>query len=249
MRVLGIIPARYGSTRFPGKPLALIHGKPMIQRVYERAVSATCLDKVVVATDDERISKVVSSFGGRFVMTSASHESGTDRCAEVLSKKPESFDVIINIQGDEPYISTDQIEQVADCFKDPKTELATLVKRISDKQELFNKNIPKVVTDDNGWALYFSRNLVPFCKEEEIEQYISHGLFLKHIGIYGYRAEVLPHLTMLSRPPIEKAESLEQLRWLHHGYRIRTAVTSSENLAVDVPGDIARLEAVFKNGN
>lgn len=245
MKLLGIIPARYGSTRFPGKPLALILGKSMIERVFRKASESKLLSDVIVATDDQRIYDHVLAFGGKAVMTSASHPSGTDRCAEVLEKSVDKFDVVINIQGDEPFIHHGQIDQVIACFNNPDAEIATLVKVISEERELDNRNIPKVVIQKSGKALYFSRRTIPFCTEEQKIKFLSEGKFLKHIGIYGYRAEVLPKLALLEKSQLEIMESLEQLRWLENGYTIMTAVTSYENMAVDSPEDVLLIEERF----
>ena len=245
MKVIGIIPARFASTRFPGKPLALIHGKTMIQRVYERARLAGSLSKVVVATDDQRIYDHVKQFGGEVVMTSPSHPSGTDRCAEVLKTSGNDCDLVINIQGDEPYIHPQQIDLLVNCFSNNDAAIGTLVKCITGIDELQNRNIPKVVKDNSGWALYFSRQTIPYCKPEDIENNLSKGLFFKHIGIYGYLSSILPSLAALPTGNLESCESLEQLRWLENGYKIMTAVSDHENIAVDTPGDVTLIEQRF----
>lgn len=242
MKTLGIIPARFGSTRFPGKPLAQIHGKSMIERVYRRAKMARLLSDVIVATDDQRIFDHVSSFGGKVVMTSDQHPSGTDRCAEVLAKFPDNYELVVNIQGDEPYIHPDQIDLLVTCFKGPDVSLATLVKKITEYIDLENVNIPKVVRQSSGKALYFSRRTIPFCKDADKLSWLEKGFFFKHIGIYGYRAEVLPILAKLPPTNLELCESLEQLRWLENGFQIMTAVTDHDNVAVDTPADIAIIE-------
>lgn len=242
MKVLGIIPARYGSTRFPGKPLAQILGKSMIERVYRRALDSKLLSEVIVATDDQRIYDHVSAFGGKVVMTSSSHPSGTDRCAEVLEKSADKYEVVVNIQGDEPFIHPGQIDQVIECFKNPDSEIATLVKVIVEERELESRNIPKVVIQQSGKALYFSRRIIPFCADEEKIKFLSEGKFYKHIGIYGYRASVLPKLAQLEKSQLEIMESLEQLRWLENGYSIMTAVTEYDNMAVDSPEDVLLIE-------
>lgn len=213
MATLGIIPARYASTRFPGKPLVDIDGKSMIQRVYEQACSAASLDKVVIATDDERIITAVKSFGGDYALTRADHQSGTDRCAEV-AEKLKGFDIIINIQGDEPYIDPLQIDLLCSCFQDPGVKLATLVKKIYTEEELFNHNTPKVVLNSAQEAIYFSRQTIPFIRKTGQENWIGAHQFYKHIGIYGYTAETLQHITRLQPSSLELAESLEQLRWI-----------------------------------
>ena len=245
MKTLGIIPARFGSTRFPGKPLALIHGKTMIERVYRRASQSTLLSDVVVATDDSRIFDHVSSFGGKVAMTSPSHPSGTDRCAEVLQSQNEPFDLVINIQGDEPYIHPGQIDLLINCLLRSDADIATLVKKIVDPAELDNLNIPKVVRQNSGYALYFSRRTIPFCKEQDRLNFLEKGLFFKHIGIYGYRSQILPALAKLPAGNLESCESLEQLRWLENGYRIMTAVSDHDNIAVDTPDDIKVIEQKF----
>lgn len=241
MKFVGIIPARYASSRFPGKPLADIGGKPMIQRVYEQV--SKILDTVCVATDDERIFKVVQDFGGRVYMTSVNHRSGTDRCAEAMTLLPDQdFDVVINIQGDEPFIETSQIQALMGCFDSESTQIATLVKpfRPDDSyQTLANPNSPKVVLDAEGNALYFSRSVIPYLRHVEPADYLKRHTFFKHIGIYAYRKDVLSDLARLQQTPLEQCESLEQLRWLENGYRIRTAQTLVENVAVDTPEDLA----------
>lgn len=245
MKVLGIIPARFGSTRFPGKPLALIHGISMIERVYARACKANSLSEVIVATDDNRIYDHVKAFGGKVLMTSDSHPSGTDRCAEVVRMHSNKFDFVVNVQGDEPYIHPGQIDLLVSCFKNESTPIATLIKKIEDTAELHNVNIPKVVIASNGNALYFSRSMVPYTKPETIAADFSKLTFYKHIGIYGYSARILPELAALPKSSLETAESLEQLRWLENGYSIATAVSEHENMAVDTPGDIALIESRF----
>lgn len=253
MRFIGIIPARYASSRFPGKPLADIGGKMMIQRVYEQV--KPCLDDVWVATDDERIRKAVEDFGGKAVMTSDQHQSGTDRCLEASRKIGGDYDVVVNIQGDEPFIQARQIESLKACFvKDSgkKICLATLVKAftVNDGLEaLLNINTPKVVLNLKGEAMYFSRSVIPFRRGVPQEEWLSKGTFYKHIGIYAYRMETLAEIAALPQSPMELAESLEQLRWLENGYSIQTAVTDIENLAVDTPEDLEKirqyLEAKF----
>ena len=245
MKVLGIIPARFGSTRFPGKPLALIHGKSMIERVYNRACLAGALDEVIVATDDSRIYDHVKAFGGKVMMTSDQHPSGTDRCAEVVRVHSNRFDFVVNVQGDEPYIHPGQIDLLVSCFEKNSTPVATLIKKIEDPAELHNVNIPKVVVATNGNALYFSRSMVPYTKPETIAADFSKLTFFKHIGIYGYSAAILPELAALPKSRLETAESLEQLRWLENGFSIATALSDHENMAVDTPGDIALIESRF----
>ncbi|WP_419801140.1 3-deoxy-manno-octulosonate cytidylyltransferase [Mucilaginibacter sp.] len=240
MKFLGIIPARHASTRFPGKPLANIAGKTMIRRVYEQALQCSLLEKVVVATDDLQIFDHVLEFGGLVEMTSAQHQSGTDRCAEVSAIFPE-FDVVINIQGDEPFINPNQINKLAACFTDEKTELATLVKKISLEEELHNFNTPKVVLNSKSEAIYFSRSVIPYVRGQQLQNWLQNHTFYKHIGIYGYRADVLQTITKLAVSPLEKAESLEQLRWIENGFRIKVAETDLETLAVDTPEDLENI--------
>ncbi len=240
MNILGIIPARYGSTRFEGKPLALINGKMMIQRVYEQTKKADRLTEVVVATDDERIYNAVVGFGGKAVMTSANHKSGTDRCREVVDKIGKGFDAVINIQGDEPYINPQEINQIAELISDKDTQLASLCKPVYDEEELMSPNAVKVVFDKNGKALYFSRFAIPYLRNQ-IER-----TFYKHIGIYAYKCDVLKEVAALPQSGLELAESLEQLRWLENGYTVRMGVTEFESFSVDVPDDIVKIEKIFK---
>ena len=239
MKTIGIIPARFASTRFPGKPLIDIGGKTMIQRVYEQALQSN-LDKVVIATDDERIAADVKRFGGEFVITASHHQSGTDRCAEVVAQLP-GFDVVINIQGDEPFIDPAQISLVSSCFNDKNVELATLVKEIHDDSELFNANIPKVVLNVDGKAIYFSRHPIPFIRSSEQKDWAAAHQFYKHIGIYGYKTTTLLAITKLAPSSLELAESLEQLRWLENGYQIQTKVTNIETIAIDTPEDLQKI--------
>jgi 3-deoxy-manno-octulosonate cytidylyltransferase (CMP-KDO synthetase) len=240
--ILGIIPARYASTRFPGKPLVMIDGKPMIQRVYEQALKAD-LDAVVVATDDVRIADTVRSFGGNVVMTSENHPSGTDRCAEALQLFEGDWKAVVNIQGDEPYIQPSQINAVASLLKNG-APIATLVKKIDSAEELSNINSPKVVLSNTGNALYFSRQPIPHQKGIDISEWLNHGNYYKHIGIYGYQSAILPELTQLKQSKLEMAESLEQLRWLENGYTIKTAETAENTVAIDTPEDLSRLKSL-----
>jgi 3-deoxy-manno-octulosonate cytidylyltransferase (CMP-KDO synthetase) len=238
---IGIIPARYASTRFPGKPLVDIAGKTMIQRVYEQAKKSSNIREVIVATDDARIEKTVKAFGGAVCMTSPDHQSGTDRCAEVLEKSGLKADAVINIQGDEPFIDPQQIDLVCACFNDDSVELATLVKRISSSEMLFNPNSPKVILDNDHNAIYFSRHPIPFMRGIGQTEWLNSHTFYQHIGIYGYRPETLRKITKLPVSLLEKAESLEQLRWIENGYKIRTATTTLETLAIDSPEDLTRI--------
>ncbi len=237
--IIGIIPARYASSRFPGKPLADIGGMTMIERVYRQASKA--IDEVVVATDDERIYDCVKGFGGRVVMTSPNHPSGTDRCHEAYKQSGSTAEIIINIQGDEPFVEPEQIESLCDCFKDKEVKLATLVRRFDKSkgfEALFDPNLVKVVTDENGMALYFSRSVIPYVRSYPWQEWLDRAAYLTHVGMYGYRAETLGEIIKLPRSPLETAESLEQLRWLQAGYRIQTAVTEYDNIGIDTPEDL-----------
>jgi 3-deoxy-manno-octulosonate cytidylyltransferase (CMP-KDO synthetase) len=241
MKFIGVIPARYASTRLPGKPLADIHGKPMIQWVYENARKA--LDRVIVATDDHRVVEAVEAFGGEVMMTAADHQSGTDRIGEVARKLGDSLnaaDVVVNIQGDEPYIQTQQIELLSALFADEEVQIGTLVKKIDNTEVLFNPNIPKVVLDKSSHALLFSRSAIPFARDVEKEEWLKHHTYYKHIGMYAYRVSTLLELVQLPIGKLEQAESLEQLRWLENGYKIKVAMTLLESLAVDTPEDLEK---------
>ena len=244
-RIIGIIPARYASTRFPGKPLVDIAGNTMIQRVYEQASKAESLSKVVVATDDVRIADEVKRFGGEFIFTSTNHQSGTDRCAEVIETLP-GYDIVINIQGDEPFIEPAQIELLASCFTEEKVQLATLIKSIQSQESVYNPNSPKVVIDVNGRAMYFSRSPIPFIRNGEPGVWAEKHQFYKHIGIYGYRTESLKAITKLPPSSLEIAESLEQLRWIENGFYIQTKVTDLETVAIDTPEDLLKLNKLLK---
>ena len=241
MKVVGIIPARYASTRFPGKPLALIKGKPMIQRVYEQALKSK-LDAVVIATDDVRIADAVMDFGGQYVMTSPNHRSGTDRCCEALDLLKTKYDAVVNIQGDEPFIAPKQIDLLVDLIVRDDTPLASLAKRIDDEDELFSPNAVKVVVNQEGNAMYFSRNPIPFMRNVDRDEWLVKGRFYKHIGIYAYKAETLHAIAAMSLGRLEQAESLEQLRWLENGLRIRVAVTEAhDSIAIDTPEDLLNI--------
>lgn len=247
MKFIGIIPARYASTRFPAKPLAILGGKPVIQRVYEQV--AGILDEAYVATDDERIESAVKAFGGKVVMTSVHHKSGTDRCYEAYTKVGRGYDVVVNIQGDEPFIQKSQLEAVKACFEDPVTQIATLVKPfIPDDglEALENVNSPKVVVGKNMNALYFSRSVIPFQRNAEKEGWLKGHTYYKHIGLYAYRADVLKEITSLPQSSLELAESLEQLRWLENGYTIKVGISEVETIGIDTPQDLARAEAFLK---
>lgn len=242
MKFIGIIPARYASTRFPGKPLADMAGKPMIQRVYEQVKDV--LDAVCVATDDTRIMEAVKAFGGNVVMTSDTHRSGTDRCYEAFMKVGEGFDIVINIQGDEPFIHPEQVETIKGCFADGNTEIATLVKpfKADDDFEstLFNPNSPKVVVNKRGEAMYFSRSIIPYIRGKKYTEWLPNHVFYKHIGMYAYRADILKEITQLPQSTLELAESLEQLRWLENGYKIKVGVTELETIGIDTPEDMQK---------
>ena len=241
MKVVGIIPARYASTRFPGKPLALIKGKPMIQRVYEQALKSK-LDAVVIATDDVRIADAVMDFGGQYVMTSPNHRSGTDRCCEALDLLKTKYDAVVNIQGDEPFIDPKQIDLLVDLIVRDDTPLASLAKRIDDADELFSPNAVKVVVNQEGNAMYFSRSPIPFMRNVDRDEWLVKGRFYKHIGIYAYKADVLHQVAHMDPSSLEQAESLEQLRWLENGLAIRMALSDAENISIDTPDDLHRAE-------
>ena len=246
-RFIGIIPARYASTRFPGKPLAMLGGKSVISRVYEQV--SRVLGHVYVATDDERIFTHVSAFGGRAVMTSTHHQSGTDRIQEAMAKIGASeFDVVVNVQGDEPFIQRSQIETVMACFEDERTQIATLGMPFTARhslEDLENPNSPKIVLDNDGYALYFSRSVVPFVRSAERREWMGRFPFLKHIGLYAYRTDVLSQITALPPSALELAESLEQLRWLQNGFRVKVGITSVETIGIDTPEDLMRAEQLL----
>ncbi|MHA4895507.1 3-deoxy-manno-octulosonate cytidylyltransferase [Pedobacter sp. PWIIR3] len=244
MRIVGIIPSRFASTRFPGKPLVKIHGKSMIRRVYEQASSAISLTDVIVATDDERIAEEVNHFGGKFVMTNSNHVSGTDRCAEVISNMS-GIDAVINIQGDEPYIDPEQIDLLASCFEDQFVKLATLIKKINIPADLFNPNIPKVVVNSKMEAIYFSRQTIPYLRNLAPEEWLLNSDFYKHIGIYGYTVEALKEITKLAPSKLESVENLEQLRWIENGYHIQTRITELETIAIDTPEDLKKINEIL----
>jgi len=247
LRFVCLIPARFSSTRFPGKPLVDIGGKTMIQRVYEQASKA--LTDVYVATDDIRIYDVVLAFGGKAIMTSDQHKSGTDRCYEAFSKLEEWFDVVINVQGDEPFIQPEQIIELQKCFQDPETQIATLAKKVTEKDGfdfLNNPNNPKLVINSRHEAMYFSRSVIPYNRGSETGNWISRHTYLKHVGIYAYRADILRDLTMLEQSPLELSESLEQLRWLENGYRIKVGFTDVETVGIDTPEDLEKVKVLLE---
>jgi|LFRM01.1.fsa_nt_gb 3-deoxy-manno-octulosonate cytidylyltransferase (CMP-KDO synthetase) len=239
MRFIAIIPARYASTRFPGKPLAEMNGKSMIQRVYEQVKRS--IQDVYVATDDDRILEAVECFGGKAIMTSTSHRSGTDRCNEAYNKIGQTFDVVLNIQGDEPFIFPEQIDLLKACFTDDTVEIATLVKPFDQKSELTaleNPSTPKVVLSQKSEAIYFSRSIIPFLRDVDRKDWCTKHVFYKHIGIYGYRTDILNEITQLSPSILEQAESLEQLRWIENGYKIKVGITNHETIGIDTPHDL-----------
>lgn len=237
MKVLGIIPARYQSTRLPGKPLLSIKGKSMIQRVFEQASQSSFIHTLVVATDDSRIEQHIKSFGGQVMMTQVEHASGTERCSEVLMRMAEKYDVVVNIQGDEPFIDPFQIEQVIRLFEDPNVEISTLAKVIKDIKELKDPNRPKLVMDRYNKAIYFSRYPIPFVRDAHENNLLNTHVFYKHIGLYAYRSEVLKNIVKLPVSMLEKAESLEQLRWVEHGYHISVAITTIDSIGIDTEED------------
>ncbi|MBR2429203.1 MAG: 3-deoxy-manno-octulosonate cytidylyltransferase [Alistipes sp.] len=244
MKYLVIIPARYASTRFPAKPLALLGGRPIIEHVY-RQVSKAVSD-VVVATDDERIKAAVEAFGGRAVMTSTEHQSGTDRCYEALQRVGGDYDVVVNVQGDEPFVQPEQIEALIVCFDDPATQIATMVKPFKESdgvEALENPNSPKVVVSHDMKALYFSRSVIPYMRGVERNEWLKRHTYYKHIGIYAFRAKTLAEITALPQSPLELSEKLEQLRWLENGYVIGLATTNRETIGIDTPEDLCRAEA------
>lgn len=240
MKFIGIIPARYASSRFPGKPLAMLGDKMVIERVVEQVSSI--LDNVYVATDDQRIYDAVTGFGGRAIMTRTDHQSGTDRIREAYEKIGKDFDVIINIQGDEPFIQRSQIKTVMNCFNDENTQIATLGKPFETMEAVRNPNSPKIVIDNNGYAMYFSRSEIPFVRNVDEKEWINKYPFMKHIGLYAYRSNVLKEITELPQSSLELAESLEQLRWLQNGYKIKVGTTDVETVGIDTPDDLKRAE-------
>ena len=246
MKVIGIIPSRYASTRFPSKPLAIIKGKTMIQRVWEQAWKSK-LDAVVVATDDMRIADEVLKFGGQYVLTDPNHRSGTDRCREALYMLEGQYDAVVNIQGDEPFINPAQINQVIELIGRDDTQLASLAKRIEDEDELFSPNVVKVVMDKQGNALYFSRNPIPFMRNLDRDKWLQKGEYYKHIGLYAYKTETLCQIAEMQSTALEMAESLEQLRWLENGLRIRMGVTQLESLSIDTQEDYEKAMQFAQN--
>lgn len=244
MKFIGIIPARYASTRFPGKPLAVLGGKPVIQHVYEKV--AAVLEAAYVATDDERIYDVVKAFGGQVVMTRTDHKSGTDRIEEAIEKIGGEWDVVVNVQGDEPFVAKSQLDTICHCFDDPTTQIATLGKPFESMEAVQNPNSPKIVVDNMGFAMYFSRSVIPYVRGKEKSSWLTHYPFLKHLGIYAYRKDVLRQVTQLPQSSLEIAESLEQLRWLQNGFKIKVGTTDVETVGIDTPQDLERAEEFLK---
>ena len=244
MKFTAIIPARYASTRFPGKPLAMLGGKSVIQRVYEQVKSV--LSDAWVATDDDRIFSAVEAFGGRAIMTRTDHKSGTDRIEEAAEKIGTTADVIINVQGDEPFIQRSQLETIIHLFDDAATQIGTIGKPFETIEQVENPNSPKIVCDLHGYALYFSRSAIPFIRDKERSEWLATFPFLKHLGLYAYRRYVLSQITKLPQSPLELAESLEQLRWLQNGYRIKVGLTDVETVGIDTPEDLQRAEAQLR---
>ena len=251
MKFIGIIPSRYASTRFPGKPLFDMMGKPMIQRVYEQVQQT--VDRLYVATDDVRIEAAIKAFGGNVIMTSIHHRCGTERCFEAFQQKGDGCDVVINIQGDEPFIQSEQIELLKNCFSAPDTQIATLVKPFSAdcdvEKDLTNPNSPKVVINQHREALYFSRSVIPYIRGIEPAKWAESHLFYKHIGLYAYRADVLKEIVQLPQSPLEIAERLEQLRWLENGYKIKVAITQLETMGIDTPEDMKQALNILAEKN
>ncbi len=245
----GIIPARFASSRFPGKPLVMIGNKSMVQRVYEQSLKSISI--LYVATDDKRISETVAAFGGKAVMTSPDHRSGTDRCAEaigiIMKETGQKIDVVVNIQGDEPFIQPGQINLLKSCFDDPDVKIATLVRKISPGEDIFNPNHPKVILDNKGNAIYFSRAAIPYVRDIKPEDWTKEHCYYKHIGMYAFRTDTLMKITALPGSPLEISESLEQNRWIENGYRIRCAVTEWESISIDTPGDLNSIKPLIDN--
>lgn len=247
MKFLGIIPARYSSSRFPGKPLAMLGGKPVIQHVYERVKNV--LTDVYVATDNVHIYKVVTDFGGKAIMTREEHDNGTERASEALDKIDGKFDVVINIQGDEPFIQSEQIKMLMSSFADEQIQIATLGVPLKSMDDVNKSNTPKIVIDNHNNALYFSRSVIPFVRGINQADWLSHYPFLKHVGLYAYRTETLHEISKLPVSSLELAERLEQLRWLQNGYRIKVCITDIETISIDTPQDLVNAEEYLKQIN
>lgn len=247
MKILAVIPSRYASTRFPGKPLEKIGGKSMVQRVYDQVTKATRVDKVIVATDDDKIFNHVEGFGGDVLMTDEKHQNGTERCAEVIETVYNDFDVVLNIQGDEPFILPEQIDQLASCFEDETTDIATLIKQTDSTEQLFSPNTAKVIFNTENKALYFSRQPIPHLRGIAQEDWAAKKMHYLHVGIYGYRKDVLREIIQLSASRLENLEMLEQLRWLENGYNISVRQTDYQSISVDTPTDLANAENFLKH--
>jgi 3-deoxy-manno-octulosonate cytidylyltransferase (CMP-KDO synthetase) len=240
MSIIGIIPARYASTRFPGKPLIQINGKSMIQRVYEQAAKSKLMTKIIIATDDDRIAEHAKSFGAEVVITKAEHPSGTDRCFEAYQLNGQNFDYVLNIQGDEPFLDPEQIDSLAQgCAED--VEIATQMIKCTDHDVLFDKGEVKIILNSNKEALYFSRNVIPFIKGKDEKEWHKHFDYYRHVGMYAYRTDILEKITQLKPSALELAESLEQLRWVEYGYKIKCIETSFESHCIDTPEDIEKV--------
>lgn len=247
MKFIGLIPARYQSSRFPGKPLAMLGGKPVIQRVYEQVSKS--FDEAYVCTDDDRIFQAVTAFGGKAVMTSTDCKSGTDRVCQALETLQSDADVVVNIQGDEPFIQASQLQLLKDCFQDSTTQIATLVKPFlptDSPEKLHNPNSPKVILTPDRRAIYFSRSVIPYLRDVAPEEWLSRHTFYKHIGLYAYKADVLRQIASLPQGQLEKCESLEQLRWLENGYVIKVGITDVETIGIDTPADLQAAENYLK---
>ena len=247
MKILGIIPARYASSRFPAKALAVLGGKSVIQRVYKQASGTHTIRKLIVATDHIDIYDHVMGFGGNVMLTSSDHRSGTDRCVEVVQKVEEEFDYVINIQGDEPFVSPELIDTLAHLL-DGQTQIATLIKPIKDADTLFDPNVVKVVKSTHNQAIYFSRATIPFLRGKKEDDWLGNHAFYKHLGIYGYRTDILLQIADLPVSSLEKAEALEQLRWLENGFTIKTAETNLESLGIDTPEDLEKAKDFIRKG-
>ena len=248
MKVLVVIPARYASTRFPGKPLALLGGKPIVEHVWERTRAVRDVSRVVVATDDDRIMKAVEAFGGEAMMTSTAHRSGTDRCGEVLQRLENEgrvFDVVVNVQGDEPFVAPTQIEALVECFSREDVDIATLRTRIATLAELQSPNNVKVVAGADGCALYFSRQPIPYRRDDNPDAWLDHASYYKHVGIYAFRSQTLKEVCRLSPGVLEQCEKLEQLRWLEAGYAIWLKDTAHANVGIDTPDDLLQAERIL----
>ena len=244
--VLAVIPARYASTRFPGKPLAMIVGKSMIQRVYEQVLASTQVQRTVVATDDERIRAHVAGFGGEVILTSVDHSNGTGRVAEAATHFPEA-EIVVNVQGDEPFIDPASVDALVTAFDDPLVDIATLAHPLSEESALLSPNVVKVVRSVSGRALYFSRHAVPFLRDHRVGTWINEGAHLQHIGLYAYRAPVLQGLAELPPHPLERQESLEQLRWLAHDLNISVSLAGKPSRGIDTPADLLDVEEWLRN--